>query len=479
MAKKLTTSEFIKQANIHHNDKFDYSLTNYLNSKTHVTIICPSHGSFVQTPSKHLKSEFGCSECAIANRGLKLRLSPDEFLRRAIEVHGDRYDYSNMIFNSTKEKITIICKVHGEFRQRPLHHLSSTGCSLCSNELKGINQTGRQSKPKIFNTTTFITKAKEVHGSKFNYSKVNYTTSNTKVIILCPDHGEYEQTPNNHLFGYGCKLCGKSSTSTILKLTTVDFISKAKKAHANKYDYSKVSYISSTVKVTLSCKRHGDWETMPYHHLSGSGCPMCHEESKCLSLNDFISNAKKIHGEYFDYSKSVYKNNNTKIIISCPEHGDFEQLPRSHTTKSTQSGCPLCNAISLWDLEFLTEEQKAAPNGNYILVLEDVDTKDHLIKLGISNNLKRRVQCITRESLYNYKVIPLSYIQNSTEEAIKTELKLHKIFSKYQEYPRYDFAGKTECFDIDILDEIVSMDLIKPEILELFYDGQEIYLDVL
>ncbi len=479
MAKKITTSEFISKASSHHKDKFDYSLTNYLNSKTHVTIICPTHGEFSQTPSKHLISESGCPECAIVKRGLKLRMTPGEFLKRSKEVHGDKYDYSNTNYQSKRDKVTIICKVHGEFQQLPLNHLSSVGCSLCSNELKAISQKGRKLKSKVFDTTSFIHQAKKIHGPKYDYSNVNYINSHTKIIITCSVHGVFEQTPNNHLFGFGCKLCGRTSSAETQQLTTEEFIIKAKETHSNVYNYSHVNYVNSKAKVIISCQTHGNWESLPYHHLSGSGCPSCHEEHKVLSLNSFITNAQKIHGKYYDYSKSVYINNNTRIVISCPKHGDFKQLPRSHMTESTQSGCPKCNAISLWDLEFLTEEQKKAPNGNYILVLEDVDTNNQLIKLGISNDLKRRIREIVRDSSDKYKVIPLSYIRNSTEGAIREELRLHEIFSKHQEYPKYDFAGKTECFDIDILDEIVSLDLIKPEIVELFYEGFEISLDAL
>jgi hypothetical protein len=161
MAKKITTSEFIKKASSHHKDKFDYSLTNYLNSKKHVTIICPSHGEFSQTPSKHLLSESGCPECASEKRGLKLRMTPDEFLKRSKEVHGDKYDYSNTNYQSKRDKVTIICKIHGEFQQLPLNHLSSVGCSLCSNDLKAIKQKGRKLKSQVFNTTSFILQAKK------------------------------------------------------------------------------------------------------------------------------------------------------------------------------------------------------------------------------------------------------------------------------------------------------------------------------
>ena len=142
---------------------------------------------------------------------------------------------------------------------------------------------------------TFIEKAKEIHGDKYIYKLVRYTTSKTKVKIVCKIHGIFEQRPDNHLAGKGCKECGvivsqnNSGTST-----TKEFIQKAKKIHGNKYKYSAVKYINNKTNVAIICKEHGIFEQRPDHHLSGKDCPACmnslNESKKLLLIDEYLSN---------------------------------------------------------------------------------------------------------------------------------------------------------------------------------------------
>ena len=191
--KKLTKEEFIKRAKEVHGDKYDYSKVNYVNSSTKVTIICPKHGEFEQTPNLHLKSQ-GCPNCS----GNK-KMTIEEFIKRAKKVHGDKYDYSKVKYVNAMTKVTIICPIHGEFEQTPAKHLSGSGCIRCV-------------KKKQLTTEEFIEKAREVHGDKYDYSKVNYVNTYTKVTIICPIHGDFEQTPNAHLAGQGCPICNLGFT---------------------------------------------------------------------------------------------------------------------------------------------------------------------------------------------------------------------------------------------------------------------------
>ena len=117
---------------------------------------------------------------------------------------------------------------------------------------------------------TFPIKANLKHDNKYDYSKVEYVNVRTKVTIICPEHGEFEQRPNDHLTGYGCPKCGGTQ-----QLTTDDFIEKAKTIHGDKYDYSKSEYVKSHIKLTITCPLHGDWSVKPNNHLNGKGCPKC------------------------------------------------------------------------------------------------------------------------------------------------------------------------------------------------------------
>ena len=139
------------------------------------------------------------------------------------------------------------------------------------------------------NTESFITKAKEVHGDKYDYSKVEYVNNSTKVCIICPIHGEFWQIPNNHLSGNGCNKCSGND-----KLNTESFITKAKEVHGDKYDYSKVEYINARTKVCIICPVHGEIMIIPNKHLKGYGCNKCKISGK-LTKEEFIIKAKEIH----------------------------------------------------------------------------------------------------------------------------------------------------------------------------------------
>lgn len=123
--------------------------------------------------------------------------------------------------------------------------------------------------PKKLTQEEFITRAREVHGDKYDYSLVEYKSTHTKVKIVCPIHGVFEQEPNQHLAGAGCPKCaGKMQT-------TEDFIRKAREIHGDLYDYSKVDYINCDTPVTIICKQHGEFQQAPDLHLRGHGCSKC------------------------------------------------------------------------------------------------------------------------------------------------------------------------------------------------------------
>lgn len=185
----------------------------------------------------------------------------------------------------------------------------------------------------------FIEQAQDIHNNKYDYSKVKYVNKNTKVCIICPKHGEFWQTPSNHLMGKGCILC-----AGVFKKTTEQFISDAVKKYGNKYDYSKSKYTGANIKLEIICPEHGEFWQTPAHHLFGEECPECskknaHDKQR-KTLEQFISEANLIHNNKYDYSKSEYVNYHTKLEIICPKHGSFWQEPACHI--SAKEGCPEC-----------------------------------------------------------------------------------------------------------------------------------------
>ena len=200
---------------------------------------------------------------------------------------------------------------------------------------------------KRLTTAEFIERAKKIHGTKYDYSKVEYINAHTKVIIICPKHNEFTQTPKHHVNdGHGCNLCGYEIGSKKQALTKKDFIKQAKKLHGDKYDYSEVEYVNFSTKVKVICPLHETFEVTPSNHLKKDrprGCKKCGRlstsEKQRFSTKDFIKKSKSIHGDIYDYSKTKYKGIFDKVTITCNKHGEFEQVAKVHLMGS---GCPKC-----------------------------------------------------------------------------------------------------------------------------------------
>ena len=275
--------EFIENANKIHNYKYDYSKVKYINCKTKVTIICPKHGEFIQTPYHHIQGE-GCSYCTN-----KHNYMTEEFIEKSIKLHGNKYDYSKVKYINNFTKVTIICPKHGEFTQIPNHHLHGSGCSKCNSE--------KQSKLRRMSKEEFIAKANEIHRiNKYDYSKVDYQGNKIKVCIICNNHEhpfEFWQKPNSHLRGDGCPKCKSIKQSQRQNSTTENFIEKANKKHGiGTYDYSKIKYINAYTKVEIICPKHGKFSQMPSSHLSGQGCPKCNKYKGEIVIRDFLTKYK-------------------------------------------------------------------------------------------------------------------------------------------------------------------------------------------
>lgn len=179
----------------------------------------------------------------------------------------------------------------------------------------------------------FVQKAHFVHGAKYDYTKMDYKNSKTKVCIICPEHGEFWQTPRDHLKGSGCPQCAKEQR----RIGETEFIQRANKTHNGKYDYSLVEYANNKTLVTIICPEHGKFKQRPYNHLQGQGCPKC--AGHYMDADYFIEKSNKVHGGKYFYEKTNYIDYKTKVIITCPIHGDFLQSPNDHIVGC---GCPKC-----------------------------------------------------------------------------------------------------------------------------------------
>lgn len=185
------------------------------------------------------------------------------FLEKCFSIHGEKYDYSFVKYINARKKVKILCKLHGFFEQTPDNHLRNHGCPKCNGGTK-------------LKKEDFIKKSENKHGKLYSYQEVNYKNSKTKVIIHCKNHGNFLQTPSEHLSGSGCPKCGKEKIKQKKTLTIEKFLQKANLKHNNKYDYSLIKDIkSSKNKISIICKVHGIFNQRLNAHLRGNRCPKC------------------------------------------------------------------------------------------------------------------------------------------------------------------------------------------------------------
>ena len=210
-----------------------------------------------------------------------------------------------------------------------------------------------------------INEFRRVHGDFYNYDKVVYIGTNKKVIITCPIHGDFPQTPGGHKRGNNCPDCVNIRTSNkIIEKTKSNLIEDFKKAHGDYYNYDKVEYVKGISSVIITCPIHGDFPQTPVTHKRGAGCPDCANIKKANKIierakNNLIEDFVEVHGNKYNYDKVVYSRDSEKVIITCPLHGDFPQTPSSHKQGSGCSGCVRDSNTSTWSH---TNWQKAGEN---------------------------------------------------------------------------------------------------------------------
>jgi very-short-patch-repair endonuclease len=256
-----TTKQFIEEAKKIHGDKYDYKETIYKGKLKLITIFCNKHKINVNTtPISHLKySGGGCSKCVtdIYKFCSKKKKTTEQYIKEAENIHGDKYDYSKTVYINNKINLTIICKEHGEFLQKPIRHLHGRGCQIC-----GFSK-NTKTKDK------FVEDARGIHGDKYDYSKVNYEHCNKDIIIICRKHGEFTEKPRLHLNNK--EHCLKCRYDNTLK----SFIDLANKVHKEKYNYSKVVYKTAKDNIIIICPTHGEFLQTPDNHVHGKGCHSC------------------------------------------------------------------------------------------------------------------------------------------------------------------------------------------------------------
>lgn len=375
------------------------------------------------------------------------KLTSEEFIKRSKKIHGNEFNYSKVDYKTSKIKVIIICKVHGEFLQRPNSHLRGDKCRKCQSLINSIKSRST--------TKEFIKRSKLIHGNKYDYNDVEYIGVHFNVNIICKKHGNFSQPPHTHLRGNGCPKCGTIDGVNNQKITNDAFIKKLKSIHGNKYDYSKVIYVDYQTNIKIICKVHGEFSQRPSVHLVGNGCVKC---SRIISANtqkcsddDFIKKSKKIHGNKYNYYKMQYKNAHSKIDIICSKHGIFSQTPSSHLKGS---GCPVCNSSKG---ELIINEYLVKNNIKF--------NNEYKFEGCINPETKRRLEfdfylpdyntCIEYDGAQHYESINFfggenGLITNKIRDKIKTKYCKNKGIELIR-IPYWEYKNISKILDINIL----------------------------
>ena len=334
--RSYTTEEFIEKAKLIHGCQYNYNKVNYINSRKKVCIICSKHGEFSQSPSSHLMGQ-GCFLCGRDKTTkfqiLQINQAKNEFIQKSNLIHGEFYDYSKVKYTGSKNTVIIICPKHGEFLQIPNVHLGGHGCLECGYE--------NNANAKRKELDAFVQESRLIHGDKYDYSKVDYTSNKDKIKIICTKHGEFKISPYNFLKStYGCQKCGFSARGESKRLTNKEFVNRSKEMHGDKYSYRKTKYIKSDEFVIISCLKHGDFKQKAINHLIGNGCPICQESKGEKQIRLYLEEHKIIFQPQYQFktseiAKSRFDFGTRKGLIEY--HGKQHYIPCSFGSKKKHS----------------------------------------------------------------------------------------------------------------------------------------------
>ena len=234
-------------------------------------------------------------------------------------------------------------------------------------------------------TEEFVTKAKAKHGSRYDYSKSLYAGKAKKVIITCHDHGDFEQIASDHTNGSNCPKCAHASISAKKKIDADIILRRAKEKHGDKYIYHPETYVDTQTKMRITCPQHGDFFQSPAAHSSTGQGCPKCKQGGKYDTDSFIEKMKSQGSEY-DYSKTVYTGAGDKITVTCLKHGDFHPIAFQH---GYGVGCPACGSMGQSSQEKEIVDiigEEVDVSNRTIIAPRELDIVVHRAKLAIEFN---------------------------------------------------------------------------------------------
>lgn len=441
MPAKLTKEQFVERANRVHGNKYDYSDLVYVTAHTLSKIKCKVHGDFNQKPYSHLNGS-GCPECSVEVVGQHSRdrspNSVESIKKQFAETHGDKYTYENFLkFKTVHDVIQITCPVHGSFSQSILAHRKGSGCLGCV-----LDSRGDRYHQQMFDE--FVEEARSIHGTKYEYIKSSFKTRDT-ISFKCNKDHVTDSTVYKHLDPRdGCRECALEP----LKQKSIS-------QYGDIYDFDVNTFNLKSGYIQFSCNKHIVTDKINIDkHLKRNQCKQCYEElkldkAKKLSYDKFVEKASKVHeGMDYEYPYDKFDHRATSpLVFICPEHGEQTiSSKRAHLKGSICYECYKPNVTSSYIRHLYVD---ACINGSNLYIIKFMSEDETFYKIGISNNMDRRINEISRyvKDVYTIELIETFYCKDSGI-IWDLEREIHGNLKSYRASVKHKFSGHTECFDI-------------------------------
>jgi len=316
--------------------------------------------------TKNNSEEYYCSKC----KNIKIK-----------KTNLQRYGVENVFqLEETKEKIKKTCVE----KYGVEHHLQNKNI-LQKQKETNIKKYGVKYQPQLnqplYKNNEFKKICHKIHNNKYNYDLVNYVNGDTEIDIICPIHGIFKQLSKSHLNGHGCNECNINKFKNSRLYTKEDFIEKANIIHNNEYDYSKVVYKRSDIKVTITCHKHGDFEQRPQDHLNNSnGCPICRESKGEKQIRIFLQE----NNINFEYQKRFYDCIDKNIL-------PFDFYIQEKNTCVEFDGEQHFKVVEKWGGE---EGLKNRKRRDKIKTNFCKENSINLIRIRYNENIKNKLECL-------------------------------------------------------------------------------------
>ncbi len=461
MKRRLTARQWIDEVVKVWGEKYDYSLANFVNTKTKLTVICPKHGPWDTSPDNHLRGKRGCPACGSERLKFSLTKPFVSFLDEARKIHGDLFSYDESTYAGAKQKLKISCTAHGIFLQSPEVHLRGSGCPRCSD-------TGRLEKQRLMSVENVNASIAKLSDGCVSIVSSTFSNINQSASFRCDVHGTYQRLVNTAL--HSKHPCLKCSNEFRLSRTT-DSQAVLVKVHERfglRYmvEVKPARQLRST-RIVLTCSAHGPFELL-YPSLSRSpGCPVCARESSqenrtegvrrvnAQRLNaralEWLERSALVHQGKYDYAKANYVDAKTPVLIICPIHGEFNQIPDTHL----KSGCRECaddELLGKYSNRFFTDYPERKNIGATLYYIKLSFEDEVFFKVGVTTTTLKSRFSMTRSA--GVEVAPLHTIKTTLYEAYLAEQTIQSIHGEAYRY-RPKIGGKnlralrigpSECF---------------------------------